>query len=178
MLDGESTGVFQGKIIVRPLAQKTDGRMMSQAAAAGDGATMNNKPELEIFADDVQCAHGATCGRSTTTCCSICGTRHSQAGGGGADAAGLCRRSARTVENEAAARVAGSAHGRGLAEGEGMKRLPGACPHPRNDHERTRCAPYDVAAIRADFPILSHAGLRQAARLSRQRCLGPEAAGR
>ena len=62
VLDGESTGVFQGKIIVQPVAQKTDGRMMSQAVLLADGPTMNNKPELEIFADDVQCAHGATCG--------------------------------------------------------------------------------------------------------------------
>jgi Fe-S cluster assembly protein SufD len=63
VLDGESTGVFQGKIIVAPHAQKTDGRMMSQAVLLADGAAMNNKPELEIFADDVQCAHGATCGQ-------------------------------------------------------------------------------------------------------------------
>jgi Fe-S cluster assembly protein SufD len=62
VMDGEATGVFQGKIIVRPHAQKTDGRMMSQAVLLADGASMNNKPELEIFADDVQCAHGATCG--------------------------------------------------------------------------------------------------------------------
>lgn len=62
VLDGEATGVFQGKIIVQPDAQKTDGRMMSQAVLLADGASMNNKPELEIFADDVQCAHGATCG--------------------------------------------------------------------------------------------------------------------
>ncbi|WP_460450073.1 Fe-S cluster assembly protein SufD [Alsobacter sp. SYSU BS001988] len=63
VLDGESTGVFQGKIIVAPHAQKTDGKMMSQAVLLGDNATMNNKPELEIFADDVVCAHGATCGQ-------------------------------------------------------------------------------------------------------------------
>jgi Fe-S cluster assembly protein SufD len=62
VIDGASTGVFQGKIIVRPGAQKTDGRMMSQALLMSDDGTMNNKPELEIFADDVQCAHGATCG--------------------------------------------------------------------------------------------------------------------
>ncbi|MHB2165868.1 Fe-S cluster assembly protein SufD [Alsobacter sp. R-9] len=62
VLDGESTGVFQGKIVVESQAQKTDGRMMSQAVLLSDDATMNNKPELEIFADDVQCAHGATCG--------------------------------------------------------------------------------------------------------------------
>jgi Fe-S cluster assembly protein SufD len=62
VIDDEATGVFQGKIIVRPHAQKTDGRMMSAALLLSDGGTMNNKPELEIFADDVQCAHGATCG--------------------------------------------------------------------------------------------------------------------
>ena len=62
VLDGEATGVFQGKIIVKQKAQKTDGRMASNALMLSDGATMNNKPELEIFADDVQCAHGATCG--------------------------------------------------------------------------------------------------------------------
>ncbi len=63
VIDGEATGVFQGKIIVRPHAQKTDGRMMSGCLLLSEGGTMNNKPELEIFADDVQCAHGATCGQ-------------------------------------------------------------------------------------------------------------------
>ena len=63
VIDDEATGVFQGKIIVEPHAQKTDGRMMSAALLLADGGTMNNKPELEIFADDVQCAHGATCGQ-------------------------------------------------------------------------------------------------------------------
>ncbi|QGM98712.1 Fe-S cluster assembly protein SufD [Methylocystis parvus] len=63
ILDEQGTGVFQGKIVVRPGAQKTDGVMQSKAVLLSDGATMNNKPELEIFADDVQCGHGATCGR-------------------------------------------------------------------------------------------------------------------
>jgi Fe-S cluster assembly protein SufD len=63
IVDDEATGVFQGKIIVHSKAQKTDGRMMSGALLLSEGATMNNKPELEIFADDVQCAHGATCGQ-------------------------------------------------------------------------------------------------------------------
>ncbi|MFK8251628.1 Fe-S cluster assembly protein SufD [Ancylobacter terrae] len=62
VLDGESRGVFQGKIVVRQAAQKTDGRMMSRALILGEGAEMDNKPELEIFADDVACGHGATCG--------------------------------------------------------------------------------------------------------------------
>lgn len=63
ILDDQSVGVFQGKIIVRPGAQKTDGAMQSKALLLSEQATMNNKPELEIFADDVQCGHGATCGR-------------------------------------------------------------------------------------------------------------------
>lgn len=60
--DGSAQGVFQGKIIVRQHAQKTDGQMASNAILLSDDAGMSNKPELEIFADDVVCAHGATCG--------------------------------------------------------------------------------------------------------------------
>jgi Fe-S cluster assembly protein SufD len=63
VLDGESRAVFQGKIIVRPGAQKTDGKMMTRALLLSDKAEADNKPELEIFADDVQCGHGATAGQ-------------------------------------------------------------------------------------------------------------------
>ena len=62
VLDGESRGVFQGKIIVRPHAQKTDAKMMTRALLLSEEAEADNKPELEIFADDVQCGHGATAG--------------------------------------------------------------------------------------------------------------------
>ena len=62
IVDGEATGVFQGKIVVRPGAQKTDGVMRSNALLLSEAAAMMNKPELEIFADDVVCGHGATCG--------------------------------------------------------------------------------------------------------------------
>ena len=62
ILDEEATGVFQGKIHVAPGAQKTDGKMLCRAMLLSDMAAMNNKPELEIFADDVVCGHGATCG--------------------------------------------------------------------------------------------------------------------
>jgi len=58
----EAVGVFQGKVIVKPGAQKTDGAMKSQAILLSPEATMNAKPELEIFADDVVCGHGATIG--------------------------------------------------------------------------------------------------------------------
>lgn len=62
VLDGEGRAVFQGKIVVRPDAQKTDARMMTQALLLSETAEADNKPELEIFADDVQCGHGATAG--------------------------------------------------------------------------------------------------------------------
>src|SRR5262245_35123435 len=62
VLDGESRGVFQGKIIVRAHAQKTDAKMATHALLLSDTAEADNKPELEIFADDVQCGHGATSG--------------------------------------------------------------------------------------------------------------------
>ena len=62
VLDEASTGVFQGKVVVRPHAQKTDGRQMSNALILSRDAAMNAKPELEIYADDVQCAHGSTIG--------------------------------------------------------------------------------------------------------------------
>ena len=62
MLDGESHGVFQGKIVVEPHAQKTDAKMMTRALLLSDEAEADNKPELEIFADDVVCGHGATVG--------------------------------------------------------------------------------------------------------------------
>jgi Fe-S cluster assembly protein SufD len=62
VLDGEAHGVFQGRIIVKPGAQKTDAKMMTQALLLSERAEADNKPELEIFADDVQCGHGATAG--------------------------------------------------------------------------------------------------------------------
>ena len=62
VLDGESHGVFQGKIVVEPHAQKTDAKMMTRALLLSDEAEADNKPELEIFADDVVCGHGATAG--------------------------------------------------------------------------------------------------------------------
>jgi Fe-S cluster assembly protein SufD len=62
ILDGEAHGVFQGRIVVRHGAQKTDAKMMTQALLLSERAEADNKPELEIFADDVQCGHGATAG--------------------------------------------------------------------------------------------------------------------
>jgi Fe-S cluster assembly protein SufD len=60
IVDDDAVGVFQGKVIVEQAAQKTDGAMKSQAILLSPRAQMNEKPELEIFADDVVCGHGAT----------------------------------------------------------------------------------------------------------------------
>ena len=62
ILDDEATGIYQGRVVVAPGAQKTDGKMLSKCIFLGDNANMYNKPELEIFADDVVCGHGATVG--------------------------------------------------------------------------------------------------------------------
>jgi Fe-S cluster assembly protein SufD len=62
VLDDRAHSVFQGRIIVKPDAQKTDGKMMTRALLLSDEAEADNKPELEIFADDVSCGHGATSG--------------------------------------------------------------------------------------------------------------------
>src|SRR3954462_983182 len=62
VLDDQSRGIFQGKIIVGPGAQKTDAKMASHALMLSEEAEADSKPELEIFADDVQCGHGATAG--------------------------------------------------------------------------------------------------------------------
>ncbi len=62
VLAGRSQGVFQGRIEVARMAQKTDGYQMNQALLLSPDAEIDTKPELEIFADDVKCSHGATVG--------------------------------------------------------------------------------------------------------------------
>jgi Fe-S cluster assembly protein SufD len=62
VLTERAHGVFQGRIAVARIAQKTDGYQMNQALLLSDEAEVNSKPELEIFADDVKCSHGATVG--------------------------------------------------------------------------------------------------------------------
>ena len=62
VVDDRAHSVFQGRIIVKPKAQKTDAKMMTRALLLSDDAEADNKPELEIFADDVTCGHGATTG--------------------------------------------------------------------------------------------------------------------
>ncbi len=63
VLDGKARGVFQGKIVVAQAAQQSDGQQMSRALLLSDTAEANSKPELEIYADNVKCSHGATVGQ-------------------------------------------------------------------------------------------------------------------
>ena len=63
VLDGRSRAVFNGKVFVRPEAQKTDAKQTNRNLLLSDGARVDTKPQLEIFADDVKCTHGATVGR-------------------------------------------------------------------------------------------------------------------
>jgi Fe-S cluster assembly protein SufD len=67
VLDGTSHGVFNGKVYVRPVAQKTDGKQTNNTLLLSDKAQVDTKPQLEIFADDVKCTHGATIGRLDET---------------------------------------------------------------------------------------------------------------
>lgn len=63
VLDGHSRGVFSGRVLVRLDAQKTDARQTNRNLLLSDDALVNTKPQLEIFADDVKCAHGAAVGK-------------------------------------------------------------------------------------------------------------------
>ena len=63
VLDGHAAGVFNGKIAVRKDAQKTDSKQSNKNLLLSEDATINTKPQLEIFADDVKCTHGATIGQ-------------------------------------------------------------------------------------------------------------------
>jgi Fe-S cluster assembly protein SufD len=63
ILDGKSKGVFHGRILVQRIAQKTDAKQTNKNLLLSDDATADTKPQLEIYADDVKCTHGATIGQ-------------------------------------------------------------------------------------------------------------------
>jgi Fe-S cluster assembly protein SufD len=67
VMDGESHAVFNGKVYVRPEAQKTDGKQSNNNLLLSEGARVDTKPQLEIYADDVKCTHGATVGPVDST---------------------------------------------------------------------------------------------------------------
>lgn len=75
ILGGQSRGVFNGKIYVRQDAQKTDAKQTSRNILLTDQAVVNAKPQLEIFADDVKCTHGATVGQLNRDAVFYCRSR-------------------------------------------------------------------------------------------------------
>ena len=62
VLNADSKGVYQGKIFVKDVAQKTDAYQLSKAILLSEESEFDSKPELEIYADDVKCSHGSTSG--------------------------------------------------------------------------------------------------------------------
>ncbi len=75
MLDDRSHAVFNGKVYVRPEAQQTDGKQTNRNLLLSDTAKVDTKPQLEIFADDVKCTHGATVGQLDESALFYCRTR-------------------------------------------------------------------------------------------------------
>ena len=169
VVDGEATGVFQGKIIVQQAAQQTDGKMMSACLILSDEGQMMNKPELEIFADDVACGHGATCGALDEDLLFYLmqrGLPKAQAGEPGWSRPSweppssrsatrarerLWSEPSRRGSRRAADRIPTgpfpSHRGEGLRAPDTQQVLAMNAPVPNT--------PYDVEAIRAEFPILA-----------------------
>ena len=144
VVDGESRTVFQGKIIVEPGAQKTDAKMVSNALLLSDEAEADNKPELEIFADDVQCGHGATAGALDEQLLFYLRAR------------GIPKREAEALMIQAfvgeTVETIGNEQLRELAmlRADRLARGPRLAMHPA-----VKNGSFDVERIRADFPALS-----------------------
>ncbi len=129
--------MFQGKIVVKPHAQKTDAKMMTRALLLADEAEADIKPELEIFADDVICGHGAAVGARCEALVLSDVARHSGEGSRGAADPGLPRRGHRgdrARRHPRRADVCGAATGWGRTHDHasgGQQRLLRRRAHPR-----------------------------------------------
>ena len=182
ILDGHAHGVFNGKVYVHPVAQKTDGKQTNKNLLLSDTAKVDTKPQLEIFADDVKCTHGATVGRLDDGAALLLPEpRHSR--GRGAHAPDLRLRGGRARGNpeppgggsprrpDAGMAAEGGAAGQRVRRADRVDRhhVPG-CPRPRRRARR--------AGGPSRLPDPGHAGRREAAGLPRQRRHLAEAAGR
>ena len=154
---GARKAVFQGKIVVERDAQKTDAKMMMQGLMLSDEAEILSKPELEIFADDVVCGHGSTCGALDETSLFYLMSRGIPKAEAESDAG--ARASSPScidpIEDRSAARASLDGVIETLARGAKMT--------------------FDLAKVRADFPILDGRDPRAPAGLSRLRRVGAEA---
>ena len=105
ILDDKSKGVFHGRIYVHPIAQKTDAKQTNKNLLLSDDATADTKPQLEIYADDVKCTHGATIGQLNDESHFLPALARHRHGHGAADVdSRLCRRNHRAHQVRAGAR--------------------------------------------------------------------------
>lgn len=118
LVPAKARAIFNGKVIVHPGAQKTDSEQHVDSLLLAPGAEVNAKPELEIFADDVKCAHGATCGQLDENALYYLRTR-------GLDLGAARNLLLYTFAHEVLARI-GLPPARKLAEQGLLTRLPGA----------------------------------------------------
>ncbi len=145
VMDDRGHSVFQGRIIVRPNAQKTDAKMMTRALLLSDEAEVDNKPELEIFADDVTCGHGATTGALDESLLFYLRAR------------GLSEKEAQALliqafVGEAIEQIANDA----LREARDHRRPSAGWRHGgMTMHPAVLNGSYDVARVREDFPALA-----------------------
>ena len=164
VLADQANGVFQGKIVVPPHAQKTDGKMLCRGLLLSDDAAMSSKPELEIFADDVACGHGAACAKLDANQLFYMESR------------GIPRAQAQAILIEAfAAEAFDISHDealRDLLKPTSRDCLPGGLSHEPAGEDRSLRRRENPRG----FPDPGRAALWQAAGLSRQCGLGAEAA--
>ena len=153
ILDGESSAVFNGRIMVRKDAQKTDSKQTNKNLVLSDDAVIETKPELQIFADDVRCTHGATIGQLDAEALFYLQSR------------GIGRSEARSLLTYAFA----AGHRR---PDQGRRacgtRWNGVLFEKFHEHARlaTISTGFDVEKIREDFPVLKQTDPRQAAGVS------------
>ena len=140
ILAGRARAVFNGKIIVRQDAQKTNAKQTNKALLLSDGAQINTKPQLEIFADDVKCTHGAAIGQLDEDAMFYMQARGIAAAGRAQPAdPRVRRRSARRCPRRRRPGPGDAAAGREAVAMEGV----------------ASAVPFDVAAVRGDFPALA-----------------------
>ena len=145
VVTGRARAVFQGRIVVAPGADGTDARMRHSALIVSEGAEIDAKPELEIYADDVQCAHGNTIGALDDELLFYIRSR------------GVPELEARALLTEAfLGEVVGAHRARRHPRGDRSprRRPPAGAGSMSTDGGGFGRAAFDVEAVRAQFPIL------------------------
>ena len=149
ILDGKAHGVFNGKIFVRQDAQKTDAKQTNQTLLLSDDATINTKPQLEIFADDVKCTHGATVGQLERGRDLLPALARHRPGGGPQPAHLRVRQRHRSADPDRAAAAAAGRHAAaGPAPAHGHDRPGGRMSIPTTSRWPSR-GPQSAAVVRS-----------------------------